>query len=72
MTTAEKQGAEKTFRNPTGTGEPVARADQKLPVSHLSYQDATDYCALGQGPAADRDRIPRGHDPRRPDLPSRR
>lgn len=44
VTTAEKQGAEKTFRNPTGTGEPVARADRKLSVSHLSYQDATDYC----------------------------
>jgi hypothetical protein len=44
VTTAEKQGSEKTFRNPTGTGEPVPRADRKLPVSHLSYQDATDYC----------------------------
>ncbi len=44
VTTAEKQEAEKTFRNPTGTGDPVARADLKLPVSHLSYQDAMEYC----------------------------
>jgi hypothetical protein len=44
QTTAEAKQSEKTFLNPTGPGEPVARADRTLPASMVSYKDAQAYC----------------------------
>jgi hypothetical protein len=44
VTTAEKQGAGKTFRDPAGSGDPVAKPDRRLAVTCLSYQDAMEYC----------------------------
>jgi hypothetical protein len=44
VTTAEKGNSEKTFLDPSGTGEPIAEPDRNLPVSTISYEDATAYC----------------------------
>jgi hypothetical protein len=43
-TTAQAKQSEKTFLDPTGSGDPVARADRTMPVSMVSYQDAQAYC----------------------------
>jgi hypothetical protein len=44
VTTAEKANSQKTFLDPSGTGEPIAEPDRNLPVIIISYEDAIAYC----------------------------